>query len=321
MLRDAVQRFTAHQYDQCKDICTKLLDGNAYDQAAWYLKTRSITEISRAEDFEDSFDAPPPSSALDDGIKAPLPRPGTSLRVQTPTSIRKPSNASQDPAAAFTSPAIRPMSQGGRILTGYSRPMTSARDFGNPGSKPVARSLLMTSAGHVMSSSGRMIRLGTASLVSEPGGPFVDVEKLDLKKYAQRPNLSRALFEYIYTHCRNTRKALELASHATEACGFKDWWWKLQTGKCFMRLREYRDAERQLKSSLKDQDMLITRMYLARIYICLDQPTMALQVYTETAEKYPHSTSPLIGIARLHEELEDLVESANVYKKVRDCFF
>jgi hypothetical protein len=80
-------------------------------------------------------------------------RPGTSLRGNTDTSRE---NGSQDPAAAFTSQSIRPMSQGGRILTGYARPMTSVRNYGDHGSsRTAARSILATSAGHAMSSSGR----------------------------------------------------------------------------------------------------------------------------------------------------------------------
>ncbi len=67
----------------------------------------------------------------------------------------------------------------------------------------------------VTSSSGRFVRLGTASLLSEPGGPFVNVEKLNLKKYAARPALAKILFEYLLYHENNPLKALELASLAT----------------------------------------------------------------------------------------------------------
>lgn len=35
------------------------------------------------------------------------------------------------------------------------------------------------------------MRLGTASLLSEAGGPFINVERLDLRKYAARPLLVR----------------------------------------------------------------------------------------------------------------------------------
>jgi tetratricopeptide repeat protein 8 len=42
-----------------------------------------------------------------------------------------------------------------------------------------------------VTSSGRFVRLGTASMQSELGGKFVNVDKLDLKKYVERPALAK----------------------------------------------------------------------------------------------------------------------------------
>ena len=52
-----------------------------------------------------------------------------------------------------------------------------------------------------------MVRLGTASMLSESGGPFINVDRLDLRKYAARPALAKALFEYLLYHDHNPRKA------------------------------------------------------------------------------------------------------------------
>jgi len=65
-------------------------------------------------------------------------------------------------------------------------------------------------------------------MLSESGGPFIRVERLDLKKYAQRPELAKVLFDYILYHDHNPRKALELANYATQIANFEDWWWKVQ---------------------------------------------------------------------------------------------
>ena len=73
-------------------------------------------------------------------------------------------------------------------------------------------------------------------------------------------------------------KALELAARATEACNFKDWWWKVQLAKCYYRLGMFRDSEKQLKSSLRDQEMVDTYLYLAKVYVRLDQPLTAVEV-------------------------------------------
>lgn len=43
----------------------------------------------------------------------------------------------------------------------------------------------------VTTASGRHVRLGTASMLTEPGGPFIDVSKLNLAKYANRPALAK----------------------------------------------------------------------------------------------------------------------------------
>lgn len=90
-----------------------------------------------------------------------------------------------------------------------------------------------------MTTLGREVRLGTASLSSGIGtGSLVDVEKLNIRKYASRTGIAMALVEYLLYVQHNTRKALELCAEATKASDFKDWWWKAKLGKCYMRLGE-----------------------------------------------------------------------------------
>ena len=79
----------------------------------------------------------------------------------------------------------------------------------------------------VTSASGRFVRLGTASMLSaEDNGLFINVAKLDLRKYATRPPLAKALFLYMLHVTNDTLRATELAAFATEHENFKDWWWK-----------------------------------------------------------------------------------------------
>ena len=63
----------------------------------------------------------------------------------------------------------------------------------------------------------------------------------------------------------------------------------------------YRDAEQQLKSSLKHQEMIDTYLYLCKVYIRLDQPLTAIDFYKQGVEKYQGETSLLAGIARIFE--------------------
>lgn len=51
---------------------------------------------------------------------------------------------------------------------------------------------------------------------SKGDGPFIDVERLDMNKYARRDALSRVLCDYLFYHEGNPRKAAELAAAATK---------------------------------------------------------------------------------------------------------
>ena len=107
-------------------------------------------------------------------------------------------------------------------------------------------------------------------------GQFIDADRLDLKKYAQRPSVAKALCDFLLYHDHNPRKALELCAQATVQADFKDWWWKARLGKCYYQLGLYRDAEKQFKSSLKEQPMVVVILELAKVYIKIDQPNNAL---------------------------------------------
>ncbi len=67
----------------------------------------------------------------------------------------------------------------------------------------------------------RFVRLGTASLLSDGGGPFINLDKLDLRKYAARPCLARALCDYMLHHEHNPKRALELCAYATASNKFE----------------------------------------------------------------------------------------------------
>lgn len=64
----------------------------------------------------------------------------------------------------------------------------------------------------VSASSGRHVRLGTASMLSQKDGPFINLARLNVGKYASRPNIAKALFEYLFYHENAVREALDLAA-------------------------------------------------------------------------------------------------------------
>ena len=42
-------------------------------------------------------------------------------------------------------------------------------------------------------------------MLSTPDGPFINLARLNMSKYAARPNLAKALFEYIFHHENDVR--------------------------------------------------------------------------------------------------------------------
>jgi len=296
--------YRRRRLDNCIEVCDRILQKNPYDQAAWMLKTRALTEQMYVDEVEVDEEGIA-EVLLDDTAIAQVARPGTSLK--------KPATSSGGP-----SQAVRPMSQSGRPVSGFVRPGTQS---GRPGTmeQAIKTPRTATTARPVTSASGRFVRLGTASMLSQPDGPFINLSKINFEKYANRPTLSKALFEYIFHHENDVRNALQLAACATEAAEFKDWWWKVQLAKCYYRLGLFRDAEKQLKSALRDEETVDTYLYLCKVYVRIDQPLTAVEVFLRGLERFPGETALLTGIARIYESMNDMANAVKYYKEVLSC--
>lgn len=301
----AMHRFNRGQYDECVALCSELLSTNAFDQAVWCLKTRALTMQAYVDDldFEEEGAA---DVLLDENATAALPRPGTSLN--------RPKTQSNTPGQPGM--GMRPVSASGRPLSGYARPGTGSARPDTKAGLSGALAGAKPGASRPMTALGRLVRLGTASMVQEAGGPFINADRLDLRKYAQRPALSRALFDYILYVDHNPKKALELASQATAVAKYDDWWWKERLGKCYYMLGLYREAEKQFASSIKTQPMAATYLELANVSLRLDQPKNALLLYAQGADRFPADTTLQLGAARVHEALGDLPLAVAQYKRV-----
>jgi tetratricopeptide repeat protein 8 len=57
----------------------------------------------------------------------------------------------------------------------------------------------------VTSQSARSVRLGTASMLTESGGPFIQLSRFNMGKYAAEGNIAKPLFEYIFYHENDIR--------------------------------------------------------------------------------------------------------------------
>ena len=294
----ALIHFERREFDDCVEKCSEILEKAPYDEAIWSLKTRALTAKVRVDDIEAEEEGIV-DLVLDDNAIRQVPRPGTSLRAPTSGQM-------------VTSQAYRPTSQSGRPLSGVVR----HDQGGRPGTVENALKTPRTAktARPVSAASGRFVRMGTASLLSQPDGPFINLARLNIGKYSKQPNISKALFEYVFHHENSIREAMELASQALQASKYEDWYWKVQLGRCYFRLGMFRDAEKMYKSALKQQEMIETFLLLSKVYIRLDQPMAALEVYRTGLDKFPNDVCLMTGMARIYEAIGSIGLSTKYYK-------
>eukprot|EP01105_Mastigella_eilhardi_P001988 TRINITY_DN1241_c0_g1_i1.p2 TRINITY_DN1241_c0_g1~~TRINITY_DN1241_c0_g1_i1.p2 ORF type:complete len:548 (-),score=185.42 TRINITY_DN1241_c0_g1_i1:2183-3799(-) len=316
----AMSKLRRRRYDEGSALASQLLALRPRDQAAWYVKCKALTDSALVDDTE-LEDEGVAELLLDDNAISTLPRPGTSLH--RPATALTPAEK-----VAASTPANRPMSSSGRPLTGFSRPGTASAS--RPGTSAAVQQTLQTAlsgsrpatsrpvscAGRPVTASGRYVRLGTASLIPDNPSDFVTVNNLDFKRYAKRQALAKVLLNFLLHRENNAAKALELAAECTKAVEFKDWWWKAQIGKSYYRLGLYREAEAQFSSSLRDQEMIETYLWLAKVYLRLDQPNRAREVYQNSSEKFPGEVSLLLGIARIYDALNESPKAVQAYQRV-----
>ena len=125
------------------------------------------------------------------------------------------------------------MSNSGRPITGYQRPGTNRPVTGSSrGNLSTALQGQRPGTTRPVTSGGRLIRLGTASLMQTGNGQFIMADKLNSKNVAKKKHIAKAVVDYLIYVESNFRRALDIASEATNLVNFNDWWWKARVGKC-----------------------------------------------------------------------------------------
>ena len=115
-------------------------------QAAWFLKAKSLAEEARIDEAE-MEDEGIAEMLIDENATAQVPRPGTSF--------------TRPVTGSGPSQGVRPMSKGGRPVSGYLRPGTQG---GRPSTVEAAMRGRTAMARPVTSASGRFVRLGTVRI-------------------------------------------------------------------------------------------------------------------------------------------------------------
>lgn len=300
----ALSLFRRHRWDDCVAKCTELLARNPTDQAVWFLKLRALTKKQWMDDLE-MEDEGAADLLMDENKVASKPRPGTSL-------MRPLTKGDGGPTQI-----VRPVSSSGRPMSGFARPGTSNR----PTTSAQGRSLLTTAlagnkagASRPLTSAGRLLRLGTASM-REVGDDFMNVERLDLDRYAQKNVLAKGLCDFLLYVMHNPRLAMVLATEASKL-NPNDWWWKARCGKALYQLGIVRDAEKYFRGALELEETVSTHLELCKVFIKLDQPNSALDQFGRAGEKFPGDTQILLGLARTYDLLNSVSKGVQFYKRV-----
>lgn len=170
--------------------------------------------------------------------------------------------------------------------------------------------------------SARNIRLGTASMfaLGDPTGPLFQTSRLNTTQFVDKP-IAKALFQFLYFHEADVRKALDLAKAIADKRQFAvnseiSWWWSTQTGRCYIALGNPRSAEKYLRQSLSQFPHVETALLLARVYVKLDQPLAAIDILSGALEKFPDEMSLLIQQARILELMGNLQTSVRMYRHI-----
>lgn len=143
------------------------------------------------------------------------------------------------------------MSNAGRPISGYQRPGTNRAVTGaSRGNLQTALQGVRPGTNRPVTSGGRMLRLGTASMMQQ-GGQFIMADKLNAKNVAKKKHIAKAVVDYLIYVESNFRRALDIASEATAMVNYDDWWWKSRIGKCQFKMGMIKDAEKQFLSALK----------------------------------------------------------------------
>lgn len=301
----ALLYFHINQIQKAHQECTRILEKNPLDQAAWSLMLVCFVEEVYVDELEND-EAGLADTYMDMGMTvATAARPGTSLNRPLTGNTSGPS------------PAVRPRTASGRPLSGMQRPESRLKT-GNM-EKLLRTSRTSRTARPLSSCTARQARLGTTSMIAQRDGQFVNLARLNIEKYARDRTVNRNLFDYVFLHEADVKTAQRIAMVALRSTiGNKeqenDWYWPNQLGKCYYRLGMVREAEKQFIASLQHCKQVETYAYLGKCYRRLDQPLSSVEHLKQGLEHFPNDPTLMTGLARIYEDIGDTERSVSYYK-------
>jgi tetratricopeptide repeat protein 8 len=307
----AMSQYRRRRFKASISLCDQIINDNGPDVAALFLKTRAVTIESYVDDADFQDEEGAGEMVMDENATATMARPGTSLNAR---------QHNRNGSVVDASSSLRPVSSSGRPLTGFVRPGSSRSSLqinggssGGPGTARSLENVLRPGTSRPATTLGREVRMSTASI--ELSGNQINTKRLNMQSIGKKPPLALAIAEHLLYLEANPKTTLELGAECSKVNGYVDWWWKYMIGKAYFKLGLFREAERQLKSSIENQSMVVTHLELMKVYLKLDVPKTALKFLYEASLVHPYEPRILLAIARIHDELGNHDEAAAFYKK------
>ncbi|KAF5405464.1 tetratricopeptide repeat protein 8 [Paragonimus heterotremus] len=316
----ALESFFNHNFEYADVACDAILSRNGCNESVWLLKLIVLTEKLYPDTFEEYN--PSVAELLMNDNEDIEPTIRANLANDSQSRVYNSGGLSQ---------AMRPTKTSSRPLTGIVRNYSAVK-LHDSFEQAIRTARSIHTPRPVSSITGRIPNLVTASMFfSHDDGEFLHVPRLNLTKYAARPEISRCLFEYLFYVVNEVRPALNLANLVCDhQADFKtssnkppllstteaDWWWLFQKARCLYRLGLLRDAEALLRESSTLHPSVEAHLLSGLIAIRMTQPIGALRIYENALKEFPDNCDLLLNAAHIQEDMGETVKALMLYKEV-----
>ncbi|KAI8812746.1 hypothetical protein BJ742DRAFT_791665 [Cladochytrium replicatum] len=183
------------------------------------------------------------------------------------------------------------------------------------------------------SESGRLLRGSTLGSLSVSSGRPSQSEASDIQQIASNTAIARATFIHLFESSTDSTRALELAICSSRLCRQSDWWWEMQSGRCFARLGMLPEAQDAFKLALSLGGSLICRMHFIDMLVRAGDYDNALEVCRDglggqvagvdavlanerAGKPVTKDQGLLLAMARIYKEKKEHEKAFRLFKQV-----